>query len=127
MKATWVLAGLLVLAAGCDRQDAAPPADAAQTPLSTVHLVTALSDDDNVKLREGVMTLAEGAPADAPPVLLVMAEMSSPAFNFHVQGDCASAAPYVEGLIKRSAAAAALTMNIPDIGCVEVNPGAAGS
>ena len=122
----WVLAGLCALAAGCDRAEAPQPADAAGTALSTLHLATTLSEDDNVKLREGVMTLLEAGAADAPPVLLVMAEMGSPAFNFHVQSDCAAATPYIEGLIRRSATAAALTMTPPDIGCVEVNPGAAG-
>ena len=118
MKKRLPLIGLTVLIAGCER--AVPVEKEGQSVLSTVHFVTSLSAEENEKLRERLGTFIVEQPGGAPPILMVLSETTSPAFNFHVQRDCASATAYVEDLLTRAAAVEDLPVSRPDIACVDV-------
>lgn len=118
MRKSLALIGLTVLVSSCER--AVPVEREGQSVLSTVHFVTSLSAEDNEKLRERLGAFVMEQPAGAPPTLMVLSETTSPAFNFHVQRDCASATAYVEELVTRAAALEGLPVSRPDITCVDV-------
>lgn len=119
MKKPLALIGLTVLVAGCER--AIPVETEGQSVLSTLHFVTSLSAEENEKLRERLGTFIMEQPGEAPPILMVLSETTSPAFNFHVQRNCASATGYVRDLATRAAEIEDLSLS-PTITCVDVGP-----
>jgi hypothetical protein len=116
MKGLLAVLGLAVFLAGCQRA----AAEKEGSSLSTLHFVTSLQADDNEKLRDMLGATMVAAPDDAPSVLLVGSELSSPAFNFHIRADCGIALSYVEGLLTRAEAMGNLPGPMPDLQCVEV-------
>lgn len=117
MTRSLALIGLTVLVAGCGQ---AVTVEEDNASLATVHLVTSLRPDDNEALRERLGTILTTEAEKAPPTLMVMSESKLPAFNFHVESDCATATAYVRDLLTRAATAERLPMVHPDIACVEV-------
>lgn len=118
MRKSLALIGLAVTVVGCERP-VTVEADGLSL-LSTVHLVTSLGPDDNERLRGMLGTLIITATAEHPPILLIVSESVSPAFNFHVESNCATATNYVQDLLTRAATAENLPLGHPDIACVEV-------
>ena len=118
MKKRLALIGLTVLVAGCER--AVPVEKEGQSVLSTVHFVTSLSAEENEKLRERLGTFIVEQPGGAPPILMVLSEATSPAFNFPVPGLCAPSSADGEHQHPRPAAGEGVRESSPDIACVDV-------
>ena len=117
MKDILAVVGLAVFMAGCQR---AAPVENEGSSLSTLHFVTSLEADDNERLRETLGAMIVAAPDDAPSVLLIGAEVSSPAFNLHIGANCEAALSYVESLLTRAEAMGNLPGTLPDLQCAEV-------
>lgn len=117
MRVLLAVLGLAVFLTGCQR---AVTGEQDGSALSTLHFVTSLEAEDNEKLRDVLGAIIVTEPDDAPSVLLVGSEVSSPAFNFHIGADCVAALSYVESLLTRAEAMENLPGPIPDLQCVEV-------
>lgn len=118
MKALATLCGLAVLIVACQRS---VPVERVDEPaISVVDLVTTLGAEENKQLRARLGSLIVAASDESPSILMVLSELSSPAFNFHVESDCLTALGHVEDLLARAGVTGDQSRPVSELGCVEV-------